>query len=141
MSRHVVLHGGAVGLDSLTGLRFLPHRPYSGCRICGAVFQSEADRFPSDVFEANPREFDFQPSNVSLYALGMRREWSVKHARTHSDRIHAALEASGLWATPEATERLASYGIINLGDTITSPEHEVALLDSTPIPTDDVEGT
>ena len=139
-TRHIVLFGGTIGLDALTGLRFIPHRPYSGCRICGEVFQSEADRFPSDVFQANPREFDFDPTNVDLYALGMRKEWSHRHARTHSQRMHEALEASGLWATPEAAQKLASYGVIDLSDTILTDEHSDALMESSPIPVDDAEG-
>lgn len=136
----MVLTGAAVGLDALPGLRFLPHRPFTGCRICGDVFQSEADRFPSDVFEANPREFDFNPHNVTLYATGMRKEWSIKHARKHSERMHQALAASGAWATPEAAVKLVAYGVVNLGDSMVSDEHEMALKESKPIPTDDAEG-
>lgn len=142
MTNHVILTGGAVGLETLTGLRFLPHRPFAGCRICGEVFQSEADRFPGDVFEANPREFDFQPSNVDLYALGMRREWSIKHAKKHSERMHQALADSGLWATPEAAQKLVSYGVIDLGDTIVTEstnEHSQALMESSPIPSNDAQ--
>jgi hypothetical protein len=137
----IILAGGAVGLETLTGLRFLPHRPFTGCCICGAVFQSEADRFPSDVFEANPRQFDFDPSHVTLYALGMRKEWSLQHAKTHPEREHLALQASGQWATPEAVHRLVAYGVVNLGDSLINDEHEDALRESSPIPVNDVEGT
>jgi len=137
---HVILTGGAVGLETLTGLRFLPHRPFCGCKICGAVFQSEADRFPADVFEANPREFDFKPTNVDLYALGMRKEWSHKHAKTHSEAEHQALALSGNWATPEAAQRLVAFGVIDMSDGATSQEHSDALYESSPIPTDDAEG-
>ena len=136
-----VLTGAAVGLDALTNLRFLPHRPFTGCCICGEVFQSEADRFPSDVFQANPRQFDFKPDNVTLYALGMRKEWSHKHAKTHSQRQHDLLASSGHWATPEAVVKLVAYGVVNLGDGLINDEHEMALKESSPIPTDDVEGT
>jgi hypothetical protein len=136
-----VLTGGAIGLDALTGLRFLPHRPFAGCRVCGEVFQSEADRFPSDVFEANPREFDFNPNNVTLYATGMRHQWSLKHSKRHSQRMHDALAASGAWATPEAALKLVAFGVVNLGDSLVSDEHEAALSESSPVPVDDVEGT
>lgn len=139
MTRHVVLHGAAVGLSTLSGLRFLPHRPYAGCRICGDVFQSEADRFPNDVFEANPRSFDFLPANVDLYALGMRKEWSQKHARTHSDAEHEDLAISGHWATPIAAQRLVAYGVVPVSDAVFSTEHEEALRQSSPVPTKDAD--
>lgn len=141
MSRHVVLHGGAIGLETLSGLRFLPHRPYAGCRICGELFQSEADRFPHDVFEANPRQFDFLPANVDLYALGMRKEWSQKHARLHNEAQHERLANSGLWATPEAAAKLASYGVIAVSDAVMSQDHEAALKESSPIPVNDAESS
>jgi len=136
-----VLHGAAVGLEALEGLKFRKERPYTGCCICGAIFQSEADRNPVAVYQRNPAEFSHRLSNVDIYALTLRENWRQKHAKTHPEHQHESFRKSGLWCTPEAAHRMAAFGIIPLSDALPESETEAALYESSPIPKDDVEGT
>lgn len=115
-------------VGNLLGLLFDPNCPYTGCRICGAVYQSEFDRAVGD-FEHN------------MLALSLRKEWSVSHAKRHSDKEHLNLAYSGRWCTPEAAKKFASYGIIAVSDMVLSLEHEQALLESSSVPFEDAEGS
>lgn len=117
--------GIAVGFSFLSGLLFDPNCPYTGCRLCGAVFQSGLDRDEnSDKFEA----------------MEYRKLWSVRHAKTHPEREHLALAMSGMWCTPEAAQKFASYGIIALSDMVLFEETAQALKEGKSIPIEDVEG-
>jgi hypothetical protein len=135
---HLTLTGAAVGLETLTGLDFRNDRPYSGCCICGAIFQSDADRDPVGVYQRQPADFGYKLDNVDLMALGLRKEWSRNHAKTHPEREHRLLALSGQKFTAEAAHRLAAYGVIPLTG---NDEVNAALYESSPIPVDDVEGT
>lgn len=87
---------------------FHPKAAFSGCCICGAVFQSELDR---KVFAgwATPAE--------QVQATVARRNWSQEHARKmHTQKEHDALAASGRFCTPEAAYKLAPYGVVTLTD-------------------------
>jgi hypothetical protein len=87
---------------------FHPKAAFSGCCICGAVFQSELDR---KVFHgyATPAE--------QVQATVARRNWSNQHAsKMHTQKEHDQLAASGRFCTPEAAHKLAPYGIITLTD-------------------------
>ena len=121
-SPQLIASGFAVGLSELEGLRFKPDKPFRACLICGDVYQTDADR-----------------NNDPLGAIS-RQAWANTHAKTHSDREHRLLMLSGNVMTPEASHRLAAYGVIPVADMILSNEHEVALRESKAIPTDDAEG-
>lgn len=135
MPSSLVLHGAAVGLKSLTGLNYDPAFSYAGCRICGKVYQSEADRNPVGLLSRNPRFCTIE--EVNAFATELRRNWSRKHAKEHSDKEHLDLAYSGQWCTPEAALLLAAFGTIPLtGDA----SIEQALLESSPVPLNDCEG-
>lgn len=124
--RHLYMGGLTLGLPQ--AMLFIPDRPCAGCRICGAVFQSDLDRMQ------NPTKWDIHD------AILLQKEWREKHNKTHTDKEHLMLALSGMWCTPEAAQKLASYGIISLSDMVLYDETEDALLKSSPMPTDDVEG-
>lgn len=118
-----------MGSSSLPGLLFEPDCPYTGCRICGDVYQSDLDRLK-------------MPTTDDLaVAVLQRKEWSQRHAKSHSDREHLLLAYSGRWCTPEAAHKLASFGVIALSDMVLSDEHEEALLQSKAVPINDSEGS
>lgn len=73
-----------------------PEKPYTYCRICGAVYQSP-------IF--------YEPD-----AVKDRKEWSHKHAYAHTTIEHEYLRDSNLWLMPEAQHRLAALGIISITD-------------------------
>jgi hypothetical protein len=133
------MYGAAFGLSSLTNLQFRSDRPFVGCKICGIVFQSEADRDPVGVFNKQRADFNFNHRNVQLFALGLRKEWSRKHAKLHTEAEHESLAKSGLWATPEAAAVLAAYGIFSMTDIVVSDEIEDALKGASAIPFNDSE--
>lgn len=119
---NIIGTGFAVGLSSLTNFEFKPDKPFRACLICGDVFQSEDDR-----------------NNNPLGAI-KRQEWANRHAKTHTDKEHRMLMLSGNVMTPEASQKLAAYGVIPIANMITSEEHEIALLESKAIPVNDAEG-
>lgn len=140
-SKQAVFIGGAsIGLRGLTNLVFDANRPFAGCRICGTCYQSEYDRNPVEQFREERAVFDSMELLLE-YAASLRKEWSHNHARKHTEKEHADLAASGLWCTPEAAQKMAAYGVINLVDLVMNPEVEAAYRESSAVPTDDVEGT
>jgi len=124
---HLVLTVGRIG--ELTGLQFDPTCNHAGCGICGEVFQSPLDRLQSPTVGEWSK------------ALELRTEWRIRHAGTHTAAQHRQLRLSGLFALPEAAQKLASYGIIPLTDTVRHDEVSHALLESPRAPSDDVEGS
>ena len=70
-----------------------------------------------------------------------RQEWANKHAKTHSEREHLDLRASGLLVTPEAAEKLVPYGIIPVQDIVMNEESAHAALQAARAPSDDAETT
>lgn len=137
---NLVLMGAAIGLDSLEGLLFDASRPYDGCRICGAVFQTDYDRNPVGQFKNKTgRRMFSSVEAVNAYALQLRREWSREHNKQHTEREHRLLAMSGRWLTPEAAQRLAAFGVISLVDLALDDEVQDAYRGSSPIPTDDAE--
>lgn len=97
------LYVSPIGLPEEVG--FNPHADFSGCKLCGAVYQSDLDRKVANR-HATPGE--------SIQATVQRKNWTLHHAKTHSDKEHAALASSGRFCTPEAAYKLASYGIIGI---------------------------
>jgi hypothetical protein len=122
VNRHLIAHGLFL-TSGLTNFEFDATMPYTGCRLCGRIFQSELDR-----------------SNIApVEALELRKNWSLKHAKLHTELEHQLLEKSGWWCTPEAAQRLASFGIVDIGALALSGEHSMAYLESESIPVDDAE--
>ena len=100
---------------------FTPNRPYTGCRICGQIFQSDIDRIDNPSIEQIVEGFE------------RRRAWSVKHEKTHKPIEHKMLELSGMWCTPEAAQVFEGFGIVSLSDLEASEEHQDAMKSSKPI--------
>lgn len=119
-------HGPIIGLHR--DMEFRHDRPWTACRICGLVFQSKLDRTNNFNEEAQ------------LRALLLRREWSIRHAKTHSATEHRELALSGRWLSPEAAQKLSSFGIIPLTDAVMDNEVEAALREAPRHPANDVEG-
>lgn len=129
--RHLHATGLIVGASVLQdeGMLFKPDRPFTGCRICGTLYQSDLDRLDHPTAE---EQYD---------ALELRKSWSMVHARTHTFKEHVSLELSQLWCTPEASQKLATYGVVAMGDMLVSTETEHAMRIASNRPADDVEGT
>lgn len=115
----------------LEGLEFTPRTSYVCCRLCGKVFQSRLDR--QQLEEPNNVEL-----NIAAYRL--RQTWAQKHAKLHSEKAHAALRSSGLFCTPEAANKLAAFGIIDLEQLAGNEEFASAYAESSAMPSDDAEG-
>lgn len=127
--RSVYMHVNPIGLpDSVT---FDGRADFTGCKLCGQVFQSELDRKVLAGI-ATPQE--------QVQAVLARKNWSNAHADTHPGREHAALAASGRFCTPEAAYKLAAFGIVSVSDNIFSEEHESAQKEAPRLMKDDVEG-
>lgn len=105
-NRHLLLVGGLVGSEALTNFKFLTNKDHAACRICGDVFQSDLDRLPA------------QTPQQALEAFELRAAWRINHDKKHTDAQRRALQQSGLSMLPEAAEKLASFGIIPLTDTV-----------------------
>jgi hypothetical protein len=124
------LTGMMVGRIELTNFEFDPGFPYTYCRICGDIFQSQTDRrVPAGHLPEN--------SLVAKLAQNLRNEWAIAHARTHPDHVHNALRESGLTLTPEAAQRLAPFGIVPITDMVMDAEVREALATAPRAPTND----
>ena len=123
----VIATGIAVGLNELTGLLFDINCPWTCCRVCGAIYQSKLDRTVGDL-------------GHNLTAMELRREWSVRHARLHTEKEHLSLALSGRSVTPEAAEKLAAFGVIPLVDMVMDEEVKSSLAEARAIPINDAEG-
>jgi len=95
-------------------LEFRKDRDHTFCAICGKVFQPALNRLPDEYY-----------GDSAIYEASVqRRAWAIKHAKTHPEREHLELRASGRMLTPEAIQKLTAYGIIPLSDIVFSGEHE-----------------
>lgn len=104
--------------------------------MCGEVFQTDFDRFPHRF-----ATYDTPIPIIIEYATSLRKLWSQRHARTHTEREHVQLVLSGRWLTPEAAYRLAAFGVISIGDLVLDDEIAAAYKESSPVPKNDAEGT
>lgn len=127
-----------VGHKALIGFEFELGRPHTICKLCGAVFQTVYDRNPESYVDAT---YFLNADMVSMYALGLRKEWSHNHAKTHSDWEHQALALSQRWCTPEAAEKLAPFGIIDIAGLALDEEVQQAYRQAHRAPDNDAEGT
>jgi hypothetical protein len=115
-----------IGLTD-AGAKFDIGKPYTGCRLCGALYQTDADR-------------NIRSNQDIIDRIAARRDWSFKHARKHPQWEHEQLELSGAYMTPDAAMKLASFGIISLSDMALVDEHWHAGRESHRMPHNDVEG-
>lgn len=78
------------------------------------------------------------PTPAQLYkANELRTAWRINHDRSHTDRERHLLAVSGLYCLPEASEKLAAFGVIPLTDTVRHPESSDALRLAKRAPSDD----
>jgi hypothetical protein len=124
---HLILSHGIVAKPK--SLDFLPDRSHIACKICGTIFQSWYDQLPAH--EVSPE--------TELAGMIERRDWSIKHAKQHPNHVHRSLVKSGRFATPEATVKLAAYGISPVSDMVLNDESAHAALEAPRCPIDDVE--
>jgi len=67
-----------------------------------------------------------------------RKAWAVNHAtKNHTQGEHEMLRGSGLYMTPEASKRLAPFGIVPLSQLVQDEATSMALLEAPRAPTDD----
>jgi len=92
---------------------FDPDCPYTGCRLCGRIYQNDDSE--------------------------NRKAWSFSHAKEHPAQEHINLQLSGLWCTPEAAQEFAAYGIVPISDMFFSNEISSALAEAPRIPVKEVE--
>lgn len=115
----VILTFHETSFDSL-GLNFNPLAPYAGCRLCGAVFQSDYDRLTLMLkdegklyFNEVLKEWDGTKYalKVKTHADELRENWRKDHRRAnHTDEEVEAFNKTGLSVTPEAAHKLAPMG-------------------------------
>lgn len=141
VSHPVIL--GQSGHDLLVNFKFVLQAPWTACRICGAIVQTDLDRLAYALcMEFPDSPDDYLPTYEE--SCRIREEWRIKHERTfHTDKEIAALEKSGLAITPEAAYNLAPYGIIPVGDAggIYMSETDHALFEARRAPRNDAEGS
>lgn len=125
--QHHVVMGTMVGATALTNFAFDQSMPYGGCRICGTVWQPAVLRSPTVNYERKVR---------------IVKAWRKSHALSHTLSEHQALALSGLWALPEAQQKLAPFGIIDMTAYTPAQERELdqALLDTPRAPINDADG-
>ena len=121
----VLLDHSIVG-QSATTLTIRKDREYAACRICGDIFQPWLNQVPDDEYE---------PA-IALAASIEILEWRNRHNSKHSDREHQLFRQSGRTFTPEATIRLAPFGLVPIGS---SDDDEIvqALAEAPRAPVDD----
>ena len=110
--RHLRFEGVLIGAPD--GYPFDPNCPYTYCRLCGAVYQTDLERIKPKL-----------PEQEVESALN-RKRWSFEHARTHPLRAHQELAVSGRYVSVEASQKLIPLGIIPLTDMAISDEHRQA---------------
>lgn len=112
--------GFLVGSEALINFRFDQSKPYAACRICGEIYQGDQNRMGSEA--------------------GLS-EWRSSHNKLHPDREHISLIRSGRKFTPEAAQRLATFGIIDFAGLLVDPELTHAYATAPRAPLNDVEGS
>jgi hypothetical protein len=91
------------------GIEFDILSPYSGCYICGEVFQSKLDLL-YNAYTSNPDT----TKAIQRKADSLRALWRGLHAEGHTQEEHDKLRKSGDLMTPEAALRLVPLGIVPL---------------------------
>lgn len=95
------------------GVEFDVLAPYSGCFLCGEVYQS-----PYDILYLEMSEDPFTPlhklHDVKAKADALRFAWRSAHSNSHTTEDHERLAESKDLMTPEAAMALAPLGVIPL---------------------------
>lgn len=125
--------GMAIGLQDLEGLKFDPQADHAGCKLCGAVYQSDLDRTVARKLRQGVPRASLQGRINEAYRL--RQEWRSTHARVCKYK-GAAPPVGGFSA--EAALCLTPLGTFPL-----LPNQEVAhaMAEAPRAPLDDVEGS
>lgn len=131
--RQVIFSGSIVGADALPGFEFNPGYFYSGCCICGDVYQEEADRNPPDSSDIEFPVWLTDQRNRHM-------TWRDRENKRHPEREHRMLVLSGNFCTPEAALKLAPLGIFSLTDLVMSNEVSSALGEAPRAPVDNPQG-
>ena len=128
------------GQSQLVNFKFVLAAPWTACRICGALCQTELDRLAYRLMMENP-------SNSERYlatyeeSKRLRDEWRLDHERkNHTEAEIRYLEVNNIAVTPQAAMTLASYGIITFGtidDPVLTEETDQALFEAPRIPIND----
>lgn len=127
-----------LGLKDLTGLTFDPDASFTGCLICGEVYQSHLDRKCRKLRDEplNPLNEFFE--EYMYFTKELRRGWDVDHAKLHTQREHEALRASGMFCTPEAALKLTPLGVFSI-DHHNETELAAAMTEAPRAPQNDVQ--
>jgi hypothetical protein len=128
----LILDHSIVGQSELTNFAFDKTKPYAGCRICGAVFQSSLLHNPD------------LPPQVKARAEAETLEWRQRHCRTHTLREREQFVRTGRTLTPQAAHQLAPLGLAPLSDAVLHDdggEYRHAMGTAPRAPLDDVEGS
>lgn len=132
--KHVFLDHSIVGQSELTNFKLRKDRQYAFCRICGALYQS---RLATDTDDLN-----YTTDWAIPYAVEIEtREWQMAHNKTHPEHVHKSFVASGRFLSPEATVKLAPYGIAPVSDMIMDDEVAQAALEAPRAPSDSPVGS
>lgn len=148
--REPLLLSTPVGLNSL-GAEFDPHAPFSACRLCGALYQTDRDRQCKNyvisglIYDVDGRWFGpAYAIDILDKCTARRNRWRELHERRyHSLSEIEAFAKTGHALTPEAAHRLAPYGIAPLltdsQEDALSSEIEHAMHTAPRKPSDDAE--
>lgn len=127
-----------VGLSSL-GSDFDPNAPFTGCRLCGDLFQHEEDRVCYEQLQAGviiERRFldhtsyfigpEYYVDMIDRCTL-RRKLWLKRHNRVNHSEAEIELFAkqaakTGQAFTAEAANKLAPFGITPLVSSTDDPE-------------------
>lgn len=145
-----VLLSTPIGLKSL-GSTFEVEAPFTGCRLCGSIYQSKLDLLCRTYLEQGHLVETFDPItrtstfygddfylNVLHTANDKRARWRELHERRyHTEKEIESFNATGFAFTPEAANKLAPFGITPLGNL--HPEIIDALYTAPRAPVNDVE--
>lgn len=139
--------GMTMGLNAKTlpGLVFDVDASFTGCLICGEVYQSRLDRKCKRINDDLTHPQHHLLDSFMDMALNMRKQWDRSHSKTHTQQQHADLRQSGLFCTPEAALKLTPLGVIGLehANTSSTQATEVAdaMYEAPRAPLNDVQGT
>jgi hypothetical protein len=139
VTRHPILLAQA-GRDGLTNYTFILEAPWKACRLCGTVYQSDLDRL---AYEYQQNGDDGQAVYFEKLGRTRRENWLITHNKYEHPNFFTELrqlELSGLPYTPEAAQRLSTYGIIYMGEIPREDEIAQALLEAPRAPINDSEG-
>ncbi len=131
-NKHVIFQGSIVGRETLPGLEFNPAYYWSGCLICGEVYQTEEDRNPPDANDPNASGWAYEQKQRHL-------RWRDRENKRHPERVHRRLLLSGNFCTPEAAAKLAPLGLFSLTDLVMSDEVSAALGEAPRAPISDAQ--